>query len=181
MHLCYSAVLHSEPDEQSMSHSPPSISSEPPSRPSSSTSRPISSTPSQPSSATSGTSRSVRTRRPPSGGDELEELLLARLSQPKERKIEDENDLFSKQVAMALRRVSNPRVRGVTKLHIQQLLLEAEFPEDPVFCPIRSPPPPPSPSSQVQVPLPSMPQPIASPGSQYSSIASSTDDGLYNF
>lgn len=64
--------------------------------------------------------------------DEVDEAILKSLNQMEEgrtqRRKEDEEDFFEKHVAAVLRRLPD-RARAIARLHIEQVLLEAEFPD----------------------------------------------------
>lgn len=69
-----------------------------------------------------------------SKGDELDEAILKSLKDIQERNAqqreqqETEEELFGKQVAAVLRRLT-ARQKAIAKLHIQQILTEIEFPD----------------------------------------------------
>ena len=69
-----------------------------------------------------------------SNDDEIEVMILKSLKDMQERRVqrnmEDEEELFGRQIAATLRRLSN-RQKASAKLSIQKVLIDVEFPEDP--------------------------------------------------
>ena len=66
----------------------------------------------------------------------VDEYIIQSLKNIEERRAqrqvgqEDEDELFSRQVAATLHRLAN-RPKAMVKLRIQQLLVDAEFPDEP--------------------------------------------------
>ena len=66
----------------------------------------------------------------------MDEYIIQSLKSLEERRAqrqvgqEDEDELFVRQVAATLRRLAN-RQKAMTKLRIQQFLVDAEFPDEP--------------------------------------------------
>ena len=61
--------------------------------------------------------------------DELESLLMMKLSNMQDPIIDDEDELFGRQIAAVLRRFTK-RQKAVAKLRIHNVLLDVEFPEE---------------------------------------------------
>ena len=64
------------------------------------------------------------------GCDELDDLLIRNLKEIEERRY-DEEELYARQVAATLRRLTK-RQQAVAKLRIQGVLLDVEFAEEPL-------------------------------------------------
>ena len=64
------------------------------------------------------------------GYDELDDLLIRNLKYIEERR-DGEEELYARQVAATLRRLTK-RQQAIAKLRIQGVLLDIEFPEEPI-------------------------------------------------
>ena len=70
-----------------------------------------------------------RKRREEQLADEVDTMLMKNLKALDHPTVEDEEELFGRQVALILRRLPN-RQRARVKLNIQAMLVDAEFPEE---------------------------------------------------